>query len=42
MSNYIPSYQLVVAKYQVESSDDEQDGGDHAHEHDELSSGMCF
>ena len=30
------SYQAVVAQYHVESSDDEQDGGDHAHEHDGL------
>ena len=36
MSNYIPFYQLVVAKYQVKSSDDEQDLGDHAQEHDGL------
>ena len=30
------SYQAVVAQYHVESSDDEQDGGHHAHEHDGL------
>ena len=30
------SYQAVVAQYHVESSDDEQDGGDHTHEHDGL------